>query len=87
MKIGDKIYCKKTLMYDIQELYFYKDKIYYIEEINKSDIYITTEKNINLRFSIKQQNGDKYKLYDFFYTQQEYRKQKLLKLLKLNQTR
>lgn len=85
MKVGDKIYCKKTLIYDSQELYFYKDKIYYIEEIDKKNIYLNTENNILLRFCIKLQNGDKYKLYNFFYTKQEYRKLKLEKINKINE--
>lgn len=83
MKIGDKIYCKKTLSSDYK-VYYTKNKIYYITDIDNFDIYIKSEDNKSIRFSLKPKNEDNFKIQNFFCSENDYRK---LKLLKLNENR
>lgn len=79
MKIGDKICCKKTLSSDYK-VYYTKNKIYYITDIDDFDIYIKSEDNNSIRFSLKPKNEDNFKIQTYFCSENDYRKLKLLKL-------
>jgi hypothetical protein len=86
MKIGDKICCKKTLSSDYK-VYYTKNKIYYITDIDDFDIYIKSEDNTSIRFNTKQPNHDNFQIRDYFYTETDYRKAKLKTLFKINENR
>lgn len=80
MKIGDKLYCKKTLRAQHTN-FFIEDKIYYIEDILDFNIYLNSEEDgLNVRFNLNSQNDDNFKIKDYFYTENDYRKQKLKKI-------
>ena len=72
LKIGDKLYCKKS----INSLLFEK-KYYKITELNNSIVYVN-----NWGFSIDKNYG--WYLWNYFYTPQEIRKMKLIKIGKTN---
>jgi hypothetical protein len=79
--LNDILYCKKTLKYD-KYIYFIKNKTYKINYINNDTITILSEQNDSISFCILSTNYDQFKLNDHFYTKNQYRKQKLLKLKK-----
>lgn len=87
MKIGDKLYCKKSIT-DKNNVY-YKVNNYYIITSKKDDnvYYITSEKDdlkFDLSIPIKTIDmDDNLPFEDFFYTETEYRK---LKLKKINES-
>lgn len=87
MKIGDKLYCIKTLRAQHTN-YFIEDKIYYIEDILDFKIYLNSEEDgLNVRFNTKQPNDDNFQIRDYFYTENDYRKAKLKTLFKINENR
>lgn len=81
--LNDILYCKKTLKYD-KYIYFIKNKTYKITYINdnRDTITISSEENDSVSFCILSTNCDQFKFKDYFYTKNQYRKQKLLKLKK-----
>lgn len=76
------LYCKQTFKY-CKTIYYIKNKPYKIVYLSDDMIRIKTEINDDVCFSILKTNNDQYKLYEYFYTENEYRKQKLLKLKKV----
>lgn len=77
MKIGDKLICKKKYSYNG---IFIPNDIFIIEGFNEYNVRLKTKYNTyhNIRYCDKIHN-DLY-LWNIFYTTQEIRKQKLLKL-------
>lgn len=83
MKVGDKVYCIKDciITHDILEdtLTNKKGKYYTIDKININRVLITTNyKLVVCDFSLNKLIG-KY-FYDYFITEQQYRKLKLEKI-------
>lgn len=86
MKKGDKVLCikscisKNDFINTVEELNS-KGKFYIIDEINSYRVLVTC--NYELSVCEYLLNDEKRYFYDYFVTEQQYRKMKLLKLEKL----
>lgn len=84
MEVGDKVYCIKTLShYSLK--FFTKGKEYTIAHSRYGNIRITDDVSGSSEFNLLEPNNDQYKFNEYFITNKEYRKQKLLKIKKYEQ--
>jgi predicted methyltransferase len=89
MKVGDKVHCKKSRVFG-DEFVYIKEKTYVITEIKNNFVYVSSSicgTKIESFLMIIKCNKKKpvyYKFYDYFFTEQELRKQKLKRLNESN---
>ena len=79
MKVGDKVYCIKTLKH-YNLTFFNKGKVYIIAQVRYGNIRISDDVSGSSEFNLLEPNKDEYKFHEYFITQKEYRKQKLKKI-------
>lgn len=86
MKIGDKLICKQGYFFNYQ---FFSGDVFIIEGFNEYNVRLKSKYNTfqNIRYSDRAliiKFGDMF-LYDYFFTDQELRKEKLKKIQKINE--
>lgn len=83
MKIGDKVYCKESIIRG--HYFFIVDKLYEIKSVSNTNktIFISDENNATMPFETYYPNDDYYKFNNYFTTLKDLRKEKLKKLKSL----
>lgn len=80
MKVGDKVYCIKSIIK--YNFFFIIGNSYKIKNVsnNNKTIFILDDNNVTMPFEIYYPNDDFYKFNEYFITHKQLRKQKLEKI-------
>jgi hypothetical protein len=79
MKVGDKLYCHREFHLEDENKWFTVGKIYIVIDIIDDSLIIEDDEEDGNAFSYKSSNDWKY-FGDYFYSNKDYRKEKLKKL-------